>query len=266
MKIECCESAIDMIYSSLAESCRTFLKKPLEEKYGRQFDRAQFFSSFFSPNMEYPFMLGEFAYYPLTIILKNRAWEIQWIKWSVNNIPGRYEKLKPYVFEDRNRRVEICDDVPPEFVEKIAGKELVWMRNKDDAAVYMRFTGGREEIVRTIGLVGAWFEKELKNQIPKIIEAKTGLKIDRHWDIALYADSGFAEENGTHYLKGRLSSFWVNSVPICVCWKGDIKPYDYIPSGGIEFDLAEQAPNCTPYTMDQLRRFIENGGTEFIEE
>ena len=129
---------IDIHSSVIGWLCSSELYNSLNEVVNRiaEMDgtvkKVQMYEDFLLPDDnyrfgKYPFMDDNRIYYPLTLIHRKNIWDIQWISWSRSNI--RVQCPFSLVEEEK---LEICKEVPSEFIDAIEGKEYIIKEIKTD--------------------------------------------------------------------------------------------------------------------------------------
>ena len=143
----------------------------------KKIKKVQMYGDYFLPDQTYPFMDEEKIYYPLTVIYKD-TWKIQWIEWDRLRIPEKAPYFlpenyliktflfNPYFTMEETLEIRTCHAVPEDFNAMIAGKNLVFIPQKNYAIPEIAWT----QIYRR-GRINQAFVDEISRQISEQLNA-----------------------------------------------------------------------------------------------
>ena len=254
MKIDIHNSIIDWLISSNLYNSLNKLVNILVER-DKSIKKIQMYGDFFLPDEQnrfgkYLFMDEQFVYYPLTLIHKNKKWNIQWICWKREDV-----HIKCPFSAVRETDIQICDSVPVEFSFLIEGKELVYFKNSKQA--YPEF-GPTES--KSIGRINQRFIDEVASQISEELVNILGVELSSKWAIEPCERESTYEIYGKKYRRFQLSSSKAECISLGVTWSGDYDINDYVSRDCVKFELTEYEFTESISSFKEIKEFIINGG------
>ena len=260
MKIDIHNSIIDWLISSNLYNSLNKLVNILVER-DKSIKKIQMYGDFFLPDEQnrfgkYLFMDEQFVYYPLTLIHKNKKWNIQWICWKREDV-----HIKCPFSAVRKTDIQICDSVPVEFSLLIEGKELVYFKNSKQA--YPEF-GPSEH--KSIGRINQRFIDEVASQISEELVNILGVELSSKWAIKPCERESTYEIGGKKYRRFQLSSSKAECISLGVTWSGNYDIDDYVSRDCVKFELTEYEFTESISSFKKIKEFIINGGFVYTTE
>ena len=259
MNIDIHSSVIDWLCSSELYNSLNEVVNRIAEIDGTV-KKVQMYEDFLLPNDnyrfgKYPFMDDNRIYYPLTLIHRKNIWDIQWISWSRSNI--RVQCPFSLVEEEK---LEICKEVPSEFIDAIEGKELVYFRKTKYANPEFPI-----QQRRSIGRYNQSFIDEVARQISEELMALSGCVLSPKWGIVMEEMHLTYEINKRKYRVFKLSTSIAECISIGVCWEGEYDVCDYIKKDSVKFQLTEYKFHEWVSSFEKIKHFIANKGFVYTE-
>ena len=259
MKIDIHNSIIDRLISSNLYNSLNKLVNALVER-DKSIKKIQMYGDFYLPDEEnrfgkYTLMDEKYVYYPLTLIHRNKKWNIQWIRWKREDV-----HIKCPFVAVREPDIQICDSVPEEFILLIEGKELVYYKNSKQA--YPEF--GLSEN-KSIGRINQRFIDEVASQISEEISNNLGVELSSKWGISPCERESTYKIDGKMYRMFQLSSSKAECISLGVTWSGDYDINDYVSRDCVKFELTEYEFTESISSFEEIKEFITNNGFVYTD-
>lgn len=195
----------------------------------------------------YMFEDKEKVYYPLTVIHKNKEWNIQWVSWSKCDVE------KSVVFRsDKKVKIQLCEAVPREFTDITEGKNLVYFKNGKKVKIECKF-----------GLLGRINQKFIDAFVHQIYDEMVrvwGVELSSKWDVVFLDYVKTVEIGGKKYRSFAISNSGAETKHFGVCWNGNCDISDEVDSDLIKFELTEVQFDKYVSSFDEVKEFLSNGG------